>query len=725
MSVMAKRAEAVAETVAQIRRIEQTKGVNPDALASIKSTLIALAERSELFPPEHFPVAAKQHGMVYRLAEDPDHRYALYASAGVPGKAQPPHNHTTWAVIAGVYGDEHNVFYERIDNRAVAGEGSIRKTGELTVRRGSAVQFMPDDFHTIEVRGDKPSLHLHMYGLSLEHLPERIFFSSSTGGAYAVFPASPNIVSPVVGAAELRAMLIDGEELALLDVREEGVFAKRHLLFAAPLPVSTLELRIDALVPRRSTRIVLCDDGDGLAHRAAGRLMHFGYHNVSVLQGGVAAWAAAGFELFSGMHVPSKAFGEFIEHHADTPRISATELQAKLAAKEDLIILDSRPMNEYRAMSIPGGIDCPGAELVYRINDLVKSPDTLVVVNCAGRTRSIIGAQSLINAALPNKVVALQNGTMGWELAGLTLEHGQSRSAPAPTSQGLAKAKAAADRVARRFGVRSIDRQDLERFRGEQERRTLYLFDVRSPEEYLAGHLPGSRSAPGGQLVQATDAYVGTRNARLVLIDDTGVRARMTASWLLQMGWDEVFVLDGALQEVALKTGPEPSRVLGLDEAAATLIAADALQARLAAGGALVVDLNSSLAYRKAHIPGAWFAVRSRLKTSIGKLPPAAALVLTSPDGALARLAAPELAQLSKVPVLVLQGGTAAWKAAGFALASGGEHMADANDDVWYKPYDHAAGVEAAMKEYLSWEIDLVQQIERDGGCRFRTFPDR
>src|SRR5229473_2855233 len=217
MSLMQQRAQAVEQTLAQIRGIAAERGVTRATLDALKPVLIALAARTELFPPEHFPVAQGGHGKVYRLAEDADRRFALYASAGVPGKAQPPHNHTTWAVIAGVFGDEHNVFYERTDDRAEPGSGRLSRTGELTVRRGNACAFMPDDFHTIEVTGGKSSLHLHLYGMSLENLPERIYFSGGTGGGYTVFGPPPNIAAPRLPAAELKAMLMDGEELALLD----------------------------------------------------------------------------------------------------------------------------------------------------------------------------------------------------------------------------------------------------------------------------------------------------------------------------------------------------------------------------------------------------------------------------------------------------------------------------------------------------------------------------
>ena len=128
-------------------------------------------------------------------------------------------------------------------------------------------------------------------------------------------------------------MLADGAELALVDVREELTFSKNHLLWARNVPLSRLELRFARLVPLLTTRIVLCDDGDGLVERAAAILANAGYTNLSYLDGGIAAWLAAGFVLFSGVHVPSKAFGEFVEHDSRTPSISAVELDAMMTSK--------------------------------------------------------------------------------------------------------------------------------------------------------------------------------------------------------------------------------------------------------------------------------------------------------------------------------------------------------------------------------------------------------
>ncbi|HVH79904.1 MAG TPA: rhodanese-like domain-containing protein, partial [Stellaceae bacterium] len=269
-------------------------------------------------------------------------------------------------------------------------------------------------------------------------------------------------MEPAVTPAIVRAMLKDGDEMALFDVREEGVFSEEgHPFFANSLPLSRLELMIRPLVPRFGTRIVLCDGGDGadggLAERAAAKLRAIGYSDVTVMAGGTKAWAAAGFELFTGVNVPSKAFGELVEHRCGTPHIAATELKRRLDAGEDVLIVDSRPMAEFRNMSIPGAFDCPGAELVYRMPDKVRSPDTLVVVNCAGRTRSIIGAQSLRNAGLKNPVVALENGTMGWELAGFTPNRGRDDALPPPSAEGLTAAQKLADDVARRFEIARID----------------------------------------------------------------------------------------------------------------------------------------------------------------------------------------------------------------------------------------------------------------------------
>jgi rhodanese-related sulfurtransferase len=487
---------------------------------------------------------------------------------------------------------------------------------------------------------------------------------------------------------------------------------------ASCLPLSRLELIAPGLLPRRSAPVVVCDGGEGLAARAAMRLGEGGYTDVSVLEGGVKGWEAAGFPVYSGVHVPSKAFAEVVEHDMKTPWISVEELADKQKRGEKMAIFDSRSYEEYHSNTIPGAISVPGAELVYRFRELVPSPETFVVVNCGGRTRSIIGAQSLIDAGVPNRVVSLKDGTMAWHLAGLGVFAGATARAPEVPAEGVTAARQRAEAVARRYGVPVIDRATLAEWRRDAGGRTLYVMDVRDPAEYRAGHLPGSVMAPGGQLVQETDSWLGVWGARIVLVDDTGVRARMTASWLRRMGWDAV-VLEGGFDGVELErgmpaaqsdifplAGPEPATIQPRE---------------LQVNPTVVVDLALSRQHRQGHIPGAWFAIRARLAEALGKLPAQGDLVLTSEDGTIARHAAAELG--NRRPVKVLAGGTAAWKAAGLPLDTGMGPLASEPDDVALSARDRPADRERYMREYLAWEVDLVNQIGRDTDCRFRLAP--
>lgn len=517
---------------------------------------------------------------------------------------------------------------------------------------------------------------------------------------------------------ELRRRYQAGGEIAIVDAREEGVFHDRHLLVASCLPLSRLELIAPGLLPRRSASIVVTDDGEGLAEKAAARLVEGGYTDVSVLEGGVKAWEAAGFPVYSGVHVPSKAFAEVVEHEMATPWISVEELADRQKRGGNMAIFDSRSYEEYHSNTIPGAISVPGAELVYRFNELVPSPDTFVVVNCGGRTRSIIGAQSLIDAGVPNRVVSLKDGTMAWHLAGLGVMAGATARAPEVSAEGMVAARERAEAVARHYGVPIIDRATLARWQQEADRRTLYVMDVRDPAEYRAGHLAGSVMAPGGQLVQETDSWLGVWGARVVLVDDTEVRARMTASWLRRMGWDAC-VLEGGLEGAELERGMPAAKSdafpLGGPEPRVVR------PAELHGSEDVVVDLASSRRHRQEHIPGAWFAIRARLREALDRLPAAGELVLTSEDGRIARYAAAELD--TRRPVKVLSGGTEAWRAAGLPLETGMGPLASEPEDVALSARERPAERERYMREYLAWEVDLVNQIARDADCRFRLAP--
>ena len=221
--------------------------------------------------------------------------------------------------------------------------------------------------------------------------------------------------------------------------------------------------------------------------------------------------------------------------------------------------------------------------------------------------------------------------------------------------------------------------------------------------------------------MQGIEAWCATLGARVVLVDDTGVRATMTASWLVQMGWD-VAVLDGGLDGFEMTTENPRRGPAEIGQAGKNEISPAELAARITTDDVLVVDLAPSPDYAKGHVPGAWWAVRARLADSLPKLAKKSLLVLTSPDAIVARLAAPEASELTAMPVAVLTGGTAAWTQAGQKVVQGLENLADERDDIWLKPYDSDGDVESRMRAYLTWEVNLLQDIERDGDHRFRLF---
>ena len=518
-----------------------------------------------------------------------------------------------------------------------------------------------------------------------------------------------------VSPRELQAMLHDGGEIALLDVREAGQFGESHLLFATPLPYSRLELDVGALVPRRSARIVLCDDGAlGVAELAAKRLRAIGYGDIAVLEGGTRAWRDAGYPLFAGVNVPSKLFGELIEHEYHTPRITVTELRRMQEAGEDFVVVDGRPYTEYHKMNIPGGICCPNAELPYRIGEIARQPSTKIVVNCAGRTRSILGAQTLINFGVPNPVFALENGTQGWVLADFELERGAERRYPERIDESAlpplrAKAKGLTDRI----GVRNVAAAEVQEWLNDAQH-TTYLLDVRTHEEFSAGSIAGAVHAPGGQLIQATDQWVGVRNARIVLIDGEGVRAPVVASWLAQLGCS-AYVLDGGIQSPLAAHTPAKPALPTLPS-----IAPAELKSRVDEKACAVFDLGPSMSYRKAHIPGSRWSTRSRVVEAARSVQ--ADIVLVSDDADVARLTAIDLADAGIRNVKLLDGGIEAWTRAGYATSATPDVPPDSQCiDYLFFVHDRHAGNREAMKQYLAWETGLMAQLDSEDRKLFKV----
>jgi rhodanese-related sulfurtransferase len=516
----------------------------------------------------------------------------------------------------------------------------------------------------------------------------------------------------------VRNKLLNKEEVAFLDVREENPHAQEHPLFAANLPLSRIEIDAFGKLPKKDIPIVTLDDGEGFAELAALRLIKLGYSDVSVFEGGVQGWKAAGGEVFKDVNVPSKSFGEFVESKRHTPSLSAQEVKQLIDNKEDMVVVDVRRFDEYNTMSIPTGISVPGAELVLRLPELAPNPKTKIIVNCAGRTRSIIGTQSLINAGIPNEVNALRNGTIGWTLAGQDLDKGQSRKFQEVSDTTKHEAAQRARSVADRAGVKRAHLEDVTNWKAQSER-TTYFFDTRTPEEYEAGHLPGFRSVPGGQLVQETEMVAPVRGVRIVLVDPSGggVRADMPASWLAQMAWD-VYVLDDISNSELTERGawqtplPELPKIESVDAITAShWLKTDS--------NTIAIDFSTHANYVKGHIPGSWYALRSELAEALKKIPLVDRYVVTSTPAELSLFAAKELQSLTNAEVLVIEGGNAGWVTAGLELEKGPSHLASPPLDRYKRPYEGTSIDTAAMQAYLDWEFGLVEQLGKDGTHHF------
>lgn len=560
---MARRHQAVQSTLDEIRRLRDTLGPSGELIGAVAPVLTGLALQEDLFDTGTFAVDDGALMTIYELSVDPDGRLGLYASAGMPGKRQPLHDHRTWSVIAGVRGAEHNQYFERTDDGRDPQQARLEPTGERTLRRGDANGMMGDAFHAIRVLDEGPAMHLHLYGYPLDRLAGRIYFDSADGGAERPFMGRPDLRTARVTPAQLAAMGDDGEELAVLDTRDVDDHNRGHVPGSCPVPASELEWRLDGLLPRRAVRVVVVGDDDLAAHRAAHAARRRGFTNVAVLAGGVEAWAGAGYDVHDGIHTMSKAFGEHVAHLRHTPMMSADELRRRRERGEAVALVDCRPEPEFAALHVPGATNAPGTELLARVLGMDLGSGTPIAVSCAGRTRSIIGAQTLIDAGVDAPVLALENGTMGWKLAGEELDKGADGAASsAPSPSVIRDAAARARRLAGIGGVPVIGEADLAGWLADDSR-TTYVFDVSSPAGYAAGHRPGFASAPGGQLIQELTARTAVPSARIVVADSDGVQSLLAAYWLRLMGREAYALPDanrGRWLETDSDAAAEPGR---------------------------------------------------------------------------------------------------------------------------------------------------------------------
>ena len=534
---------------------------------------------------------------------------------------------------------------------------------------------------------------------------------------------TPGAISP----DQLTTLLQQRDAHALLDVRERAAFERGHIFRATPLPRRLLETRLPMLVTAPGTLVVLYDDDGRIATLAAATLGEMGYTEVFVLTGGFDAWRAAGRPVVQGLNVPSKVFGEHVLHDRKTPEVTPLELSARMAQGQDMVIVDTRTPEEYHRGCLPGAWSMPGGELILRIGEVVERPDQTIVVHCGGRTRSYLGAESLRRMGLPNPIVAVKNGTMGWQLDGLELERGASRWPPAPSAASRARAREVAARLAAEDGTPLVSPDAVAERWSHRDRESVSMLDVRTREEYEAGHVPGSIWAPGGQAVQATDEYVAVRAGWLVLICDGFGRSIMTAGWLKRMGFPHVAVLEGGVSAWErsgrpLETGQPAPAPFGYEAAQRVVerVAPGPLGPSGLLGHDVVVSVDPSDVYQRGHLPGAIWIGRGRLELTIGRAAPdpTRRVLLTCADGVQSTLAAATLRRMGYAAARVLDGGVAAWRAAGLPIETGLGSMQGEADDVVQKPYERGR---AAMEAYLRWE----EALDAHGVSPHALLPER
>ena len=537
-------------------------------------------------------------------------------------------------------------------------------------------------------------------------------------------------MAQTISAHDVKSLFDTQATFALIDVREPGEYNASHIPGSSLVPRRQLEFRMLRLVPHLATQVVVTDDNSPRAPLAAATLEAMGYTNVHILDGGITRWTTAEYPTEWGVNVPSKDFGERMSVEHRVPELRPEEVHAMQQRGENMVILDSRTPEEHRRNTIPQARSAPGGELALRISALAPDPNAKIIVHCAGRTRSIIGARILQRMGY-NNVYDLRNGTMAWSMAGLDLEYGSDRlELPAPTPEGLQAAEAFAARLVEEDGVRMLGADALEALMQKASSENVYLIDVRTEGEYAEGHIPGFQWSPGGQAVQRSDDLAAVKNGHVVFVCDGKVRASIAASWYRQMGFPNVYAVDGGVNAWrdsgrALTQGKAAEESSGYDEGLqdslpagyreaqrqVESIGAEALKARLESGVMPVIFVGASQEFSLGHIPGSRWVSRSWLEPRIAETAPdqTAPVAVVCDNGLNATLAGATLKSMGYRDVLVLENGMQGWRQAGYEVEQGLTGVMTPPNDVL------VMGVErnwADAIHYLRWEEELGHKYE-------------
>ena len=504
----------------------------------------------------------------------------------------------------------------------------------------------------------------------------------------------------------VRSWISDKEEVAFIDVREIGQHTNGHPFFSISIPYSLFEFNIKILVPNKQTRVILIDNNNGISDLVYNIAHQMGYSNISIIEGGVEEWVSAGYKLFDGINVPSKSFGELIEKYFHTPSITAKELAQKQKNNENYIVIDGRPFLEYNKMSIPKSICCPNAELFYRVSSHIKDMNTEIIINCAGRTRSIIGAQTLINFGIKNKVKALENGTQGWFLSELSLEHNKNKYLEVLPND--IETQQLQNKVLKLTNDLNIDLIDLKKAQELiiDKKKSTFIFDV-TTSKTISTKPCTIMNVPGGQLIQATDKYIGVWKATVILVDDGDlIRAGTTSFWLKKMGYEVYILKEGLLKAQTLKFTKEiDHKLIDLD----FINLEDLVKIKKQ----ILYDIRSSKDFCKMRIKNSIWLNRAHLyKEKIKTVDP---IIIITDNLEKASLIVKDLKQKDKGAIIKVykwnQNEITSYPS---VIDVTIETLSEQNNiDFNFHTHMRHNGNQEHAKQYLEWEINLVSKMDK------------
>ena len=321
----------------------------------------------------------------------------------------------------------------------------------------------------------------------------------------------------------------------------------------------------------------------------------------------------------------------------------------------------------------------------------------------------------LMLAGFDGTVAALENGTQGWTLSGRDLErNNQPNPFPELDAAGLASSRKRADALIERFSLQVANCDEVGRMMAAPDR-TTYVFDVRSPDETMDDPLAVAEHAASGQLVQATDQWVGVRNSRLILCCDTGLRSALAAFWLSQLGYEVHIVrITDELRHMAAR----PIVHAAPTERIKSISASDLL----AMPDATLLDMRPSTDFRAAHVKGAIWMTRPGLPKELARIGTGTIAILADTEDR-ARTYARDVVGLGFSDVVIVDGGHDALAKAGAQLTLESKHPepAEAIDFAWFVHDRHDGNLESSRR-YLAWETGLIAQLDADEKAAFRLF---